>query len=368
MSQQCQPSLGPSLPPNRPAEDISEVDELMKVAGWDTVPLFMKDLPKEFTNNQASSDSSAPVNHSLEALQALIYDEDEGEKLRSLEALKARANELFGCNFRSCLTDCATVLSPPLTIPATKLVRKCFFRSTKALISLERLDEALDCVDKLLSIDHRDQVIDDHEPSKLQLEIQRMIASRQAEKLAKELAEERRKGLQKALRDALQSRGISIPTHCPFPPPESSLPPGFEPVHFEEIPTEIAPSRLMETMKEIPIIYPVYVFRPKDETPSRDLILRWHEDDQISQHLESLCEGRTDSHHLYLITSKRRILKCGNNLTIRKISHSISKNQSGDSICLGDQANLEFFLLPIGNLEKEWIDQTKINLSKSSSS
>ncbi|KAI9601075.1 hypothetical protein H4Q26_000873 [Puccinia striiformis f. sp. tritici PST-130] len=86
----------------------------------------------------------------------------------------------------------------------------------------------------------------------------------------------------------------------------------------------------METMKEIPIIYP---------------------DDQISQHLESLCEGRTDSHHLYLITSKRRILKC-----------------VGDSICLGDQANLEFFLLPIGNLEKEWIDQTKINLSKSSSS
>jgi tetratricopeptide (TPR) repeat protein len=65
----------------------------MKAAGWDTIPLFMKDLPKEL--NQA--DPNAPVNHTIEALQALIYDEDEDEKLRSLEALKARANELFGC-------------------------------------------------------------------------------------------------------------------------------------------------------------------------------------------------------------------------------------------------------------------------------
>ncbi|OAV91186.1 hypothetical protein PTTG_04703 [Puccinia triticina 1-1 BBBD Race 1] len=415
----CPPSIGPSLPPNRPPEDVVGADELMKAAGWDTIPLFMKDLPKEL--NQ--SDPKAPANHSLEALQALIYDEDEDEKLRSLEALKARANELFGCrdyrqalgfykqaidilekpasadpshaeseskanakipqelrnsiysnraachlslgNFRSCLTDCATVLSPPLPIPATKLVRKCFFRSTKALASLERFDEALDCVNKLLAIDQRDHLTDDEEPRKLKQEIERQIAHRQAEKRAKELAIERRKGLEKALKHTLQSRGILVPTHCPFPPPESSLPAGFEPVHFEEIPTDIEPARLVETMKEIPLIYPVYVLRPKDEYPTRDLVLRWHEDDQISAHLEALCGG-TDSHHLYLITSKQRILKCGNNLTIRKILNSISKNQSGDSLCLGDLGNLEFFLLPVGQLEKEWIDMTKRSFSKMS--
>ncbi|KAI7934537.1 hypothetical protein MJO28_016964 [Puccinia striiformis f. sp. tritici] len=53
-----------------------------------------------------------------------------------------------------------------------------------ALASLKRVDEALDCVDKLLNIDQRDQVIDDHEPVKLKLEIQCLIASSQAEKLA----------------------------------------------------------------------------------------------------------------------------------------------------------------------------------------
>ncbi|EFP74528.1 uncharacterized protein PGTG_00484 [Puccinia graminis f. sp. tritici CRL 75-36-700-3] len=420
MSQQapCPPSIGPSPPPNRPPEDIG-TDELMKAAGWDTIPLFMKDLPKEL--NQA--DPNAPVNHTIEALQALIYDEDEDEKLRSLEALKARANELFGCrdyrqalgfykqaveilekpapadtthsepestaatnipqelrnsiysnraachlslgNFRSCLTDCATVLSPPLPVPATKLVRKCFFRSAKALASLERFDEALDCLNKLMAIDQRDRLTNDDEPKKLKGDIERQIAHRQAEKQAKETAEEGRKVLEKALKDALQSRGILIPTHCPFPPPESSLPSGFEPVHFEEIPTDVEPAKLVESIKEIPLIYPVYVLRPKDEYPTRDLVLRWHEDDLMSAHLEALCGG-TDSHHLYLITSKRRILKCGNNLTIRKILNSLSKNQSGDCLCLGDQGNLEFFLLPIGDLEKEWIEITKRNFSQAS--
>jgi hypothetical protein len=85
----------------------------------------------------------------------------------------------------------------------------------------------------------------------------------------------------------------------------------------------------------------------------------------MSAHLEALCGG-TDSHHLYLITSKRRILKCGNNLTIRKILNSLSKSQSGDYLCLGDQGNLEFFLLPIGHLEKEWVEMTKRNFSKTS--
>jgi len=410
----CPSSIGPSLPPNRPREDAG-VHELMKAAGWDTIPLFMKDFPSEL--NQA--DPNAPVNHSIEALQALIYDDDEEEKLRSLEALKARANELFACrdyrqalgfykqaveilekpipadtspssesvstnipqelrnsiysnraachlalgNFRSCLTDCATVLSPPLPIPATKLVRKCFFRSTKALASLKRFDEALDCVDKLLAIDRRDQLTNDGEPEKLKKEIEHQIAQSQAETRAKELAEARKTILDKALRDTLKSRGILIPAHSPFPPPLSSLPPGLEPVHFEEIPTDVEPAQLIESMKEVSLIYPVYVFRPKDEYPTRDLILRWHEDDLISAHLEELC-GRTDSHHLYLITSQSRILKCGNNLTIRRILNSISNTSSHDSLCLGDQGNLEFFLLPIGQLEKEWIEQTKKNFSK----
>ncbi|PLW19615.1 hypothetical protein PCANC_14966 [Puccinia coronata f. sp. avenae] len=414
----CSPPIGPSPSPNRPAEDVAG-DELIKAAGWDNIPLFMKDLPQDLN----LSDPNGHANHSIEALQALIYDEDDDEKLRSLEALKARANELFkyrdyrqalgfykqaveileksatpdttdsepgakastnipqqlrnsiysnraAChlalgNFRSCLTDCAKLLSPPLPEPATSLVRKSFFRSAKALASLGRWEEALDCIDQLLATDQRDQFTDDDEPEKLKKDIQQQIAHRQAERRYKELAEVRRKCLEKALKDALQSRGVFIPTHSPFPPPESSLPPGFEPVHFEEIPLEMEPARMTESMKEIPLIYPVYVFRPKDEYPTRDLILRWHEDDLISAHLEELCD-RTDSHHLYLITFKGRILKCGNNLTLRKILNSVSKSSSGDYLRLGDEGNLDFFLLPIGPLEKEWIEETKKNSSKPS--
>jgi tetratricopeptide (TPR) repeat protein len=117
-----------------------------------------------------------------------------------------RSATSFPGNFRSCLTDCAKLLSPPLPEPATSLVRKSFFRSAKALASLGRWEEALDCIDQLLATDQRDQFTDDDEPEKLKKDIQQQIAHRQAERRYKELAEVRRKCLEKALKDTLQVR------------------------------------------------------------------------------------------------------------------------------------------------------------------
>lgn len=404
-------SIGPSLPPNRPPDDAG-VDELVKAAGWDTVPLFMKDLPEEL--NRSSSNSDTPVNPSIEALQALIYDDDDDGKVRSIEALKSRANELFGCrqyrqalgfytqaveilvtlvasdanqkqsttsitptipkelkdsvysnraachlalgNFRSCLSDCATVLSPPLPTPASKVIRKCFFRSSKSLLALGRFDEALDCIKKLISSDQRDGVAEDDEPKKLKEEIELQINQLANQKRDRELANERRQVVTKVLRREIQSRGILLPTQ--FPPPESSLSPGFEAAHFEKVPENIEPSAVSTSAESWSIVYPVYIFRPKDDCPTRDLVLHWHEDDLMSDRLEQLCDG-TNTHHFYVITSKRRILKCGNNLTLRKILHSIRKTRPDDFLRMGDQGELEMFLLPKGKLENEWIEETK---------
>ncbi|KAI7959313.1 hypothetical protein MJO28_003104 [Puccinia striiformis f. sp. tritici] len=49
-------------------------------------------------------------------------------------------------------------------LPVWELIGASWVLNFPALASLKRFDEALDCVDKLLNIDQRDQVIDDHEP------------------------------------------------------------------------------------------------------------------------------------------------------------------------------------------------------------
>lgn len=384
------PTPRPSNSENKTAE------ELWKSEGWDQTPLFMKEIPKEVKDE-------GPI----EALQSLIYDLESIEE--SVKSLKERANELFklkdfkqalgfyqqaieliegarksdskeyqenrerfevtlrtllsnraAChlalgNYRSCITDCEGVTQAPLPTPIPSFVRKAFFRNSKAKIALKKYEDALLPLQRMIELDKEASKVEDLEFSKLVEEVHRLIEERE-EDARRKLEEARRKGLEeKRLRTALQERGMIIPRKIQFPPPASSLPQGLEPAHFESKDPNSS------------IVYPVYVFRPKDQPPTRDLILHWNEEDLFIDHLLELTDGDSEcEHQFYIITSKGRILKCGNQLSLKKVGLLASKsgNGDGDGIGLGLHGHLELYLLRKGTKEEEdWIREIKSNAS-----
>ncbi|EGG05281.1 uncharacterized protein MELLADRAFT_116853 [Melampsora larici-populina 98AG31] len=391
------PIKGPT--PKRAHSENITADELWKTQGWDQTPLFMKEIPKEVTNE-------GPI----EALQSLIYDIESIEE--SVNSLKQRANELFkskdyrqalgfyvqaieliescrksktkeyeenqewlemicktlisnraAChlslgNYRSCINDCEVVTQAPLPSPIPSFIRKAFFRNAKAKIALNQFEDALIPLQRMIEIDQEAKNVEDMEFGKLVKEIQRCIQERE-EVSRRKLEEAHRKMVEeKRLRTALQERGIILSQKIRFPPLPSSLPAGLEPAHFET--DEIDSS----------IVYPVYVFRPKDSPPRRDLILRWNEEDEFIDHLLELTEGCSEDandYQFYIVTIKGRILKCGNRLSLKSVIRMGFKKENGDGIGLGDQGHLELVLVLKGSQdEKDWIQEIKSNFSSAS--
>lgn len=155
-----------------------------------------------------------------------------------------------------------------------------------------------------------------------------------------------------------QSRGIIIASSVSFPPSSSSLPPGLKPAHLVD--GNGSPSPQLTPSSSI--TYPVYVLRPKDQPPARDLILSWNENDLFIDHLEQLT-GSPENYHLYVITSQRRILRCGNQLSIKKVAQLAAQSKHPDGIVLGDHGHLELHMLSKGATENEWIQETKAAIS-----
>ncbi|KAI8452153.1 hypothetical protein BY996DRAFT_4584942 [Phakopsora pachyrhizi] len=425
-------NFGPSLPPDRPSEDAS-AEELWDKAGWNEVPLFMNKLPDSTTKTKTSSSSNQP----LEALQALIYDSDQEDDaedwLEPLESLKQRGNELFrskdyrqalgfynqssdwienlykkqkekpersgknvpdelersiysnrsAChlalgNNRSCLNDCLKALKPPLPRPITRAIVKSYFRASKSLLRLERFEEALKNVEELIGKiksemdDSKSETKENYqEIYRLRDEIDQKIRleNQRLNQIKLDQVFEMKKN--KILVGALRSRGVIL-DESRFPPNRSKLPPGLEPVHFED-----------ETFLNVPLIYPVYVYRPKDIVPSRDLILSWNENDLMIDHLQNLVQQEEAGgeevvanglgYRFYLISFRKKIMRCGNKMTFKKIAQNLSTPRSSsdrsddckeDGLELGCDGQLELFLLAIGKAETEWIAETKKNLLK----
>ncbi|KAH9814498.1 hypothetical protein DFH28DRAFT_310642 [Melampsora americana] len=381
---------GPA-PRRHDLEDVT-ADELWIRKGWEKTPLFMNELPSEVKDE-------GPI----EALQSLIYDTESIEE--SIESLKERANELYkmkdyrqalgfyqqaieviesskksndsndfqdhqsglelklktlfsnraAChlalgNFRSCITDCELVTQGSLPTPIPSIIRKAFFRTAKAKIGLKQYEDALVSVQRVIELDKVNGEVEDPEFKKLVKEIQRCIEER--EQVSRERLEEAHQKVleEKRLRSALQARGIIISHKIQFPPSPSSLPQGLQPAHFAA-----------SNESNSSIVYPVYVFRPKDSPPSRDLILNWNEEDVFEEHLMELTEGlKEKEYRFYLISLKGKILRCGNGLSLKKVIELSSSKTNEDGIGLGTHGHLELYLLPKGTKEEEdWICETK---------
>ncbi|RPD67088.1 40S ribosomal protein S7 [Lentinus tigrinus ALCF2SS1-7] len=347
---------------NVPLPQPIPLDE--KLAAFDNVPLFMKSLPE---------DSSEDV--ALSALQALVH---EGTPDENAQNFKEQGNEYFKgkryrealgfysqgvdakpedkilleallCNRAACnlelknygsvLRDCSKAIS----INAHS--SKAYYRSALALVALERYDEALDCCDRCLQFDKDNKSIQGvrEKAAKLKGEKERKERERQ-ERIRQEQLEKER------LRAAYRERNIIVNR---VPDNVTSTP--YEP-HFDP-----------EDSTNSSMIFPVLFMYPQYATT--DLISHFHEDTPFSAHLSAMFppnspqpewdkKGEYVDGNLVVFgwTKRRRLLKIGKKMTLRDVCKA-AKAKDGepvDGIEMND-GTLSFVVLPKGKEEQKWM-------------
>ncbi len=232
----------------QPSDQPRDVDSTLK--SWDSVPLFMKDLP---------TDADADTQTALDALQSLAFDGSPDEVAANF---KQQANDYFrarrfrealgfysqaidahphdqalletlhanraAChlelhNYGSTLRDTSAVLA----INAKN--EKAYYRAAKALIALDRCKDAVDCCDHALGVNPDNDAI-----AALKLKAETRLAA--VEKSQAEAKERTRRAdlMAKAIQQALVVRGLWLET-TPRPP-DNPTPAHFDPASTPAIP------------------------------------------------------------------------------------------------------------------------------------
>ncbi|KAG8821778.1 hypothetical protein FRC19_007258 [Serendipita sp. 401] len=342
-------------------------DEQAKLKEMDSVPLFMRDLPKD----------SEEQSEALEALQALVYDgtpdeiatnfKDQGndyfkskryrealgfynqaldakttEKalLESLHLNRAACN-LELQNYGSVLRDCSKVLA---TNPSSL---KAFYRSALALIALERSTEAIDCCNRALGIERENPgILSALKKAKDLKDRQDRKEQVRLHKIATEEAEKRRLG------SALKERNLFI-----------------VPNTVNDIPGEQKP-RLSKD--DPPILHLPVIFLYPQYTQS-DIISSFEEHTKFTDHLEVMFppngarpgwdikeEYDVSNLALYASTKKKRLLKIGKKTTLAELCRNAAAKpgEPVDYLELAG-AHLAIIVLPKGDVEQKWIEDFK---------
>ncbi|KAK0231124.1 40S ribosomal protein S7 [Armillaria fumosa] len=336
-----------------------------KLAELDSVPLFMKSLPED-TNDVA-----------IAALQELAY---EGTPDEQAQNFKEQGNEYFKgkryrealgfysqgvdakptdivlqeallCNRAACnlelqnygsvLRDCskALTLNPKSS--------KAYYRSAMALVSLRRVDEAIDCCTRCLEYDVDNKGVRGvlERATKIKVEKERKEKERQ-ERLRKEQEAQRK------INSAFKERNILV-----VPKPDGSQNP-YAP-HFDpEDPTGRA------------LIIPVFFLYPQYATS--DVVPEFVEDTPFAEHLKAMFppqaappEWDTKGEYvdgqivIYAMTRRKRLLKVGKKMSLKDVC-TAAKAKEGepiDGLELKDGC-LTFVLLPKGDVEKRWMSVT----------
>ncbi|KAJ3569356.1 hypothetical protein NP233_g5103 [Leucocoprinus birnbaumii] len=356
---------GPKPAPERDSADF--------LAGFDDVPLFMKSLPDEDTENTA-----------LSALQSLAYEgtPDEialnfkeqgneyfkGKRYREalgfykqgveakpedktiLEALlcNTAACNLELKNYGSVLRDCSKAISN------NEKCSKAYYRSALALLALERVDEAVDCCQRCLAFDQDNTGI---------RAVHEKALKAKKEKEARELAREQRikkEQEEKAIMAAAyQARNI-----IDIPKPDGSSNP-YAPHWDEEDPSKST------------LIVPVFFLYPQYATS--DVITDFVESTPFAAHLEAMFPPNApppewDQNNeyingrlvIYAMTRRRRLLKVGKNMTLLDVCNAAKAKigEPKDGLELKDGC-LTFVVLPKGtDVEKKWIEGYKATRNK----
>ncbi|KAF5387787.1 hypothetical protein D9615_000043 [Tricholomella constricta] len=348
-------------------QPLSNDDLDAKLAAFDSVPLFMKSLPSDDTEDTT-----------LAALQSLAY---EGTPDEIAQNFKEQGNEYFKgkryrealgfytqgvdakptdiplqeallCNRAACnlelknygsvLRDCskALTLNPQSS--------KAFYRSASALMALHRVEEALDCCDRCLTFDADNKGI-------LQLRERAVKAKAEKDRREKEKAQRLRKEqeAQRQMEIAFRERNLIA-----LPKSDGSSNP-YAP-HFDaDDPTNST------------LVLPVFFLYPQYATS--DVIQEFVEDTPFALHLEAMFPPQApppewDSKGeyvdgqlvVYAMTHRKRLLKVGKKMTLRDVCKAAKakEGEKRDGLEVKDGC-LTFVVLPKGEVEAEWVEEYK---------
>ncbi|TFK43292.1 40S ribosomal protein S7 [Crucibulum laeve] len=333
------------------------------LAAFDSIPLFMKSLPSEDSDNAA-----------LAALQSLAY---EGTPDEIAQNFKEQGNDYFKgkryreaigfytqgvdakptdntimeallCNRAACnlelknygsvLRDCSSALT------LNEKSSKAYYRSAMALVALERVEEALDCCDRCLSYDRENKGVQTLRERALKAKEEKDRKEREKqERIQKEQ-------LEKRIMDAAfrQRNLINIPR------PDGSANP-YSP-HWD--PDDATQSTL---------VLPVFFLYPQYATS--DVISEFAEDTPFAAHIAAMFPPETpppewDAKHeyvdgqlvIYAMTHRKRLLKVGKKMTLRDVCNAAKakEGEPRDGLEVKDGC-LTFVVVPKGDVEKKWM-------------
>ncbi|RXW25786.1 hypothetical protein EST38_g77 [Candolleomyces aberdarensis] len=347
--------------------ELSQEEIDLKLKAFDDIPLFMKSLPDDESENPA-----------IAALQDLVYEgtpdeiaanfKDQGNDYfkgkRYREALgfytqgidvkptdknlltallcNRAACNLELQNYGSVLRDCSTVLKQD------DKVSKAYYRSAQALISLDRVEEALDCCDRCLTFDPDNQGI----KAVRERAAKRKDTKDEQEHVRQErLRKEREEKL--AMQAAFRERNL-----VDIPKPDGSSNP-YQP-HFD-------PEDLSKKILVLPVffLYPQYAIS--------DVIQEFCEETTFEAHLEEMfppkgtappwdSRGEYTYKNLvvYAMTHRKRLFKVGKKMTLRDV-FGVAKGKEGeprDGLEVKDGC-ITFVVIPKGDEEKKWVEEFK---------
>ncbi|KAF7355000.1 hypothetical protein MSAN_01415500 [Mycena sanguinolenta] len=337
---------------------------------FDSVPLFMKSLPEEETDDPTIAALQALVHEGTPDEVAKNFKEQgndyfKGKRYREAlgfytQGIDAKptdvaVQEALLCNRAACnlelmheenngsvLRDCskAITLNPKCS--------KAFYRSALALVALERAEEALDCCDRCLAFDPVNKGV-----QTVRLRAQQLKSDLEKKEKDKQEKLQKAKEAKYKLNLAFRERNLIV-----IPNKAGSQNP-YEP-HFDpEDPTDST------------LIIPVFFLYPQYATS--DVITEFVEDTPFAAHLSNMFPPQApppqwDSRGeyvdgqlvIYAMTQRKRLLKVGRKMTLRDVC-TAAKAKDGepkDGLELKDGC-LTFAVLPKGDVEKKWIEEYK---------
>ncbi|KAF8211486.1 hypothetical protein K438DRAFT_1569148 [Mycena galopus ATCC 62051] len=338
-----------------------------KLKEFDSIPLFMKSLPEEETDDptisalQALAHEGSPdevaknfKEQGNDYFKGKRYREAQGFYTQGIDAKPTDVvlQEALLCNRAACnlelknngsvLRDCskALTLNPKSS--------KAFYRSALALIALERADEALDCCDRCLTFDLDNKGV---QTARLRAQQLKSDLEKKANKKLEEL--QKVKEAKYKMNVAFRERNlIAIPNKAGSQNP-------YEP-HFDpDDPTEST------------LIIPVFFLYPQHATS--DVITEFAEDTAFAAHLSNMFPPQAPPPNwdtkgeyvegklvIYAMTHRKRLLKVGKKMTLRDVC-TAAKGKEGeprDGLEVKDGC-LTFAVLPKGDVEKKWVEEYK---------
>jgi tetratricopeptide (TPR) repeat protein len=225
---------------------------------------------------------------------------DEKEEIKVLEAslVNRAASHLELKNYRSCIQDCGSA------IRINNRNVKAYYRSSKALLALEKMAEADDACARGLAIDPTNKAL---------LAIAKEIIKKNEIVFAKKKREEerelRKRKEELTLRAAIKARGVKIR--------KTPQPPEMEDARIELVPDPIDPTSTLN--------FPAVLLYPLNL--ESDFIKAWNELEPIGHHLDYILPVPWDQENLYtpngvecyMETLKGGLIKVGRKVTLLKV-------------------------------------------------